>query len=306
MEHSGIGVVSGGSGSSKFVIALNRYSQSKLTFVSNIADNFWHHGVYVCPDVDITTYALSGRLDETKGWGVKGDTHNLLNSFNSLGERDWFTLGDSDFALCLKRTEMMKSGLSLSQVTEYFCKLFKIKQKVIPATDDDVQTHVRTPQGRMHLQEFWVKRHGTPRVLGVEYVGVEKAKPNKLTFNAISKNTIILPANPITSILPTLRLRGVRKVLKHAKVVGVSPFIGDKVISGPAPKLMRAMNVKTNSFGVATMYSDFLKAFLVDKNEEPLLVRKIRDLGIEVVKTNIVVKSEADRKSVANELIRAL
>ncbi|MGI0085317.1 MAG: 2-phospho-L-lactate transferase, partial [Nitrososphaerales archaeon] len=279
MRRRTFGVITGGSGSSKFVTALHRYSEEngyEFGFICNVGDNFWFHSLYVCPDIDIITYALCGKLDERKGWGIKGDSKKFIGMLASLGYKSWFDLGDEDLALSVIRTELIRRGFRLSQITKRIAKSLRIRPSLIPATDDNVQTYMQTSVGKIHLQEFWVKMKGRPKVLGVDYKGAKTAIPNPEAMRLLSKNVIILPANPITSILPTLALRGVRKKLRHSNVVAISPFIGKTIFSGPAVKLMRALRLEPSSYGVASLYSDFLKVFLVDNDEDQSEIRKIR------------------------------
>jgi LPPG:FO 2-phospho-L-lactate transferase len=304
-----VGVISGGSGSSKFAIALDRYAdQEKIDFayVCNVADNFWFHGLYVCPDIDIITYALGGILDEKKGWGISGDSRNFLKTLEMLGYESWFNLGDRDLAISVARTEQMKSGFSLSETTEKLRKSLGIKNRIVPATDSQVQTYMDTNLGRIHLQDFWVRNKGIPKVYDVHYVGIETAKPTSETLELLSQEVIILPANPITSILPTLSLRRVRKKLKDAKVIAISPFVGKNIFSGPAAKLMKAMNIEPSTYGVAKLYSDILDLFIVDRMEDSSEVKKIKELGIECIKTNVRANTPSEKQHISNEIMRIL
>ncbi len=305
-----LGVVCGGSGSSKFVRAFEDFLFPNISFdpvyIANVADNFWHYGLYVCPDVDILTYTLAHRLDEQKGWGIKKDTLNFKNSYALLNPREaWFNLGDKDLAICLRRTELIRESWKLSKITDYFRRAFGIKEKIVPATDDPVQTFISTGKNAtMHLQRFWVQNHGSPRVRKVSYRGLENAQPHTDVFSAfMGGGALILPANPISSILPTIKLRGVeRELARRRLVVAISPFIGNRVFSGPAAKFMRAAGEEPSAFGVAKLYSSFVKIFLVDSKEEQSTVRKIQDLGMECIRANILIRTSRDRKELAAEL----
>jgi LPPG:FO 2-phospho-L-lactate transferase len=303
-----VGVFCGGSGSSKFVSALANYGSEALEpkFIVNVGDNFWYHELYVCPDVDITTYCLSGLLDSSKGWGIVEDgfkSKASLSRFSSSGE--WFSLGDLDFGVCLKRTELCKKGWTLSSITKKISLTLGAKYPVIPSTDDPVQTFVRCPIGEIHLQEFWVKNGGNLKVYDVIYRGIQKARPTSEFLDACRSTMIFCPANPVTSILPTLKLKGVWPRLAKLKVVAISPFTGDKPFSGPASGLMRALGLEATSLGVAKLYSDFLKIFFVNIDEPAEIVRAITDLGIECVKTKTKIETKEDYKAIAMELIAA-
>lgn len=307
MGKRSVGVISGGSGSSKFATALGKYGQERrFGFVCNVGDNFWFHGLYVCPDLDIITYALAGKLDESVGWGIRGDSGRFVKGLASLGYESWFNLGDEDLALSVARTELIGKGMSLSRITDRVRRSLGIRHRVLPASDDSVQTHIRTSLGKIHLQEYWVKMKAAPKVQGVDYVGIKRATPNKEALDFLSGSVVIFPANPITSVMPTLRLRGVRQRLRRAKVVAISPFIGRTVFSGPAARLMRDLEIDPSSYGVANLYSDFLNLFLVDNGEDQKEILKIKALGIECIRTNITIRSEADRRSVAREIMSVL
>jgi LPPG:FO 2-phospho-L-lactate transferase len=306
---SRLGVVCGGTGSFKFAraIAANYEKSDGLTFVANVGDNFWYHGLYVCPDVDILTYALSDQLDLCKGWGLSSDTFAVRDRLAALeSPTSWFSLGDRDLALSLRRTELIAKGWTLTSVTKRFCDLFKIKIDIIPATDDSVQTFVRTSMGTMHLQEFWVKYRASHAPAGVEYVGIGRAKPSERLLDCLKSRVVICPANPVTSVGPTISLKGVKRAMKKSRVVAVSPFVGSKPVSGPAASLMRSVGLEPNSFGTAKMYSSFLKTLLVDTKEDPSVVTKVKDLGVECVKTNTIISDEESGKRIAKELFDLL
>ncbi len=310
MTSKRLGVVCGGSGSSKFVTALKSflpvYSRTPV-FVANVADNFWHYGLYICPDVDILMYSLAGKLDTKKGWGIENDSSKFHDFYASLNPKEaWFNLGDADMALSILRTQLIKKGWKLSRITEHIRKVLHVKEAVVPATDDDVQTLIKTSQGEMHLQEFWVKNKGRPAVLGVEYGGYSNARPNGKTLFALSDRVLILPANPVSSIQPTVNLPRVSERLMQARVVGISPFVGSKPYSGPAAKFMRAIGAEPSSFGVAKLYSAFLKIFLLDSNEDAKTVQRIRDLGIECQRRNICLRNTKDGKEIVNEIANLL
>jgi len=307
-----LSVLCGGSGSSKFALAITRgLAQSSRVvdarFFSNVGDNFWHYGLYICPDVDILLYALAGMLDESKGWGITGDTFVVRDTLRTYDkESAWFNLGDRDFALSVRRTELLTMGRKrLSEITEELRGALKIKYPVIPSSDDPVETHVKTANGWMHLQEFWVKNKAALEPLEVRYDGIESAKPNP-NLAILPGSTVLCPANPITSILPIVNLKGVRESLRRSKTIAISPFVGDKPYSGPAGVLMKALGLEASSYGVAKLYSDFLRIMLVDKNEECGIIRRIRDLGVECVSRNTRLANEQDKLSFWNDLSELL
>ncbi|MGI0048405.1 MAG: 2-phospho-L-lactate transferase CofD family protein, partial [Nitrososphaera sp.] len=156
-----ITVLAGGTGSVKLVRGLAR-SAKDMTVISNVGDNIWLYGLYVCPDIDTIIYGLAGLLDAKRGWGIRGDSFECLAQLKKLGAPAWFSLGDRDLATHLLRTSMIKGGKSLSEVTGWMRDRYSVAARVIPATDGEVTTRIMTGRGEMHLQEFWVKHRGTP------------------------------------------------------------------------------------------------------------------------------------------------
>ena len=295
----------GGSGSSKFVRSLDKNLSTAVEpiFVPNIGDNFWHYGLYICPDVDITLYALSSMLDKTKGWGIAGDTMNFVQSYAVLcPEESWFNLGDRDLSFSVRRTELLKQGYTLSEITNDLRKRLKIRRLVMIPSNDSVETFITTPEGTIHLQEFWVKNRGVQKVLRVSHKGAATAKTNPELAKMKIDSFLLLPANPISSIVPTISLKDLKSKLRHSRVVAISPFVGRKAFSGPAAKFMRACDLEPSSFGVAKLYSSFLKTLFVDLKEERQVIRKVSELGIECVETNIMMRSAEDEKRIVNEI----
>ena len=305
-----VGIICGGSGSSKFVnLFAQDASQRGLyepAFLANVGDNYWYHGLYVCPDIDIITHVLAGVLDTSKGWGINSDSFNskkLLERFEN--SQEWFSLGDGDSALCARRTELMRKGWTLSTITKRIAESLGIRFSIHPSTDDPVRTFIRTTAGLMHLQEYWEKRRAIPCVTDVFYDGIDRAQANQALTKIVSEFVVICPANPITSILPTIRLKGIENILRKSRVVAISPFVGKNPFSGPASKLMAALGLETSSMGVASIYSSFLKTFVVDRDEYPEVKSRIRDLGIECITMNTRVDYHSD-DNIARDVIDLL
>lgn len=255
------------------------------------------------PDVDIVMHALSGQIDSSKGWGIKSDTFEGSKVFSALStQNEWFSLGSIDSAYCQRRTELMKRGWSLSSITKMFCRKLSIRWPVIPATDDEVTTFVKTKAGLMHLQQYWVKHKAVPEPLEVIYHGQINAIANPDTLEYLNEQVIICPANPITSISPTTGLRQVKRKLKNSRAIAISPFVGDKVFSGPASQFMIAMGIQPNSLGVAKMYSSFLKLLVLDSQESKEMEGAISDLGIECYRTNTRIDN-SNTQSFASEIM---
>ena len=301
-----ITVLSGGTGSVKLVRGLASL-KSKVNVISNVGDNYWLYGLYVCPDIDTIVYGLADLLDVDRGWGIKKDTFNFLRQMEVFGEETWFRIGDRDSATHLIRTNMLKNGQNLTDITKWMCEKFAVSTNIIPITDNNVETRIITEKGEMHLQEYWVKHRGKDKVEGIQYIGAEKARPNPEAINAIQDAEIIIlaPGNPLTSIGPMLQIKGIRKELskiKH-KVVAVSPLIGNDSISGPAAKYMQAAGIESNVYGLAQMYSDVCSNIIIDTKDKAL-GKKIQELDIKVYETKILMKNKTAEDTLANFIIK--
>lgn len=300
-------VLAGGTGSAKLLRGLAAVS-CEFTVIANVGDNVWMHGLYVCPDVDIATYTLAGIADRERGWGIRGDTFNSLEQMAVLGAETWFRLGDRDLALHVLRTEMVRGrGMRLTEVTDAVRKRLGVEQRILPVTDDSVETRVLTESGDMHLQEFWVKLSGRPEVKAVVYRGADRASPTAEVADAIrmADRVIFCPANPVTSISPILAVSGMREMLakSSARRVAVSPMLGRAPFSGPAGKMLRAVGFDSSSAGVAKMYSGVVDAILVDRRDADMK-EEVERAGVECILSDIEVKGEGDEKRLAEELLK--
>lgn len=301
-----ITIIAGGTGSVKLVRGI--VSQEKdVNVISNVGDNYWLYGMYVCPDIDTIIYGLADLLDYDRGWGIKNDTFNFLRQMEVFGEETWFRIGDRDTATHLIRTNMLKNGKNLSDITKWLCDKFAVAAKIIPVTDNSVETRITTDKGELHLQEFWVKYRGKDKVEGIQYVGADKARPNPEAINALhdSGMVIIAPGNPLTSIGPMLQIKGIRKELSKIKkkVVAVSPLIGNKAISGPAADYMQAAGIETNAYGLAKMYSDVCGNIVIDSKDK-LLTKKIENLDMKVYETKILMKNKLAEDALASFVLK--
>lgn len=297
-----ITVLAGGTGSVKIVRGFASELGEDLTIVSNVGDNIWLHGLYICPDLDTVLYGLAGILSE-KGWGIKDDSFSFLDQMEKLQQDVWFKLGDRDIATHLLRTALIKQGRNLTEITDWMTKRFSVPEKIFPATDSQLETIIVTDQGPMHIQEFWVKHHGNPKVRDIRYNGAENstANPNLLNSLKNSELIVIAPANPISSINPIMKVREIGEVLTRLrkKVIAVSPLIGERAISGPAVKYMKAMNLTDSPLGVAAFYSDMVGSFIIDSHDSTMS-SKISCLDMNVFQTDIIMKDSRDEKRLSS------
>jgi len=301
-----ITILAGGSGSVKLVRGFAS-QRTDINVVTNVGDNYWLYGMYICPDIDTITYGLADLLDHDKGWGIKKDTFGFLRQMEIFGEETWFRIGDRDTATHLTRTNMLKNGKSLSHITKWMCEKLSIEIKIVPVTDNTIETRIITDRGDLHLQEFWVKHRGLDEVKGIEYQGAEKVRPNPDAMNAIHDSNLIViaPGNPLTSIGPMLAIKGIRKELakKKTKVVAISPIIGNSAISGPTGKYMEAAGIEVSALGVAKMYADVCSNIIIDTKDR-MLTKKIESLNINVHDTKIRMTTKQSEDALAASILK--
>jgi len=300
-----ITLLAGGTGSVKLARGLSKTTE-ELSVVSNIADNIWIHGLYICPDIDTIMYGLAGLLDKSRGWGVVDDSFVFMEQMKRLEQDYWFKIGDKDLALHIVRTNFLKEGKSLSWITEWIRKKLSVSSVIIPASDDHFETRIETPIGDMHIQEYWVKHRAELGISNIRYKGIEQAIPSGKALEAIRNSDIIViaPGNPISSIGPITSIRAIRKELslRKEKVVAVSPLIGNAALSGPASKYMNAMGIESSPIGIASHYADFVSNLVISESDKKY-ENQIRNIGVNVYKTNIIMDNEQDEINLSNYIL---
>jgi LPPG:FO 2-phospho-L-lactate transferase len=257
--------LSGGTGTPKLLRGF--HDSEDMTVIVNTAEDIWVSNNKVTPDIDSVLYTLAGLIDEDRWWGIKGDTFGTHEALKAMGHFEELMVGDRDRATHIARTELMRDGHTLTEATMELCDVFKIQARVLPMSEEDVTTVVSTPQGDMHFQDFWITFRGEPEVTGVHFLG--PLMPSEQVMDALntSENIVIGPSNPITSIGPILALEGVKDALQIKFVLAVSPFIGDRPVSGPAAKLMKARGFEPSTRGVAECYKDIADVLIVDERD---------------------------------------
>lgn len=300
-------VISGGTGSIKLIRGLSRRQvNKKISVIINVGDNVWKYGLYICPDIDTIIYGLSNYLDRSRGWGIMGDTFHFVEQIGRLKHENWFRIGDKDLALHVQRTEWIRRGKSLTQITEYLRKNYGLHIQLFPVSDDSIETHIVTNHGEMNIQDFWVKNKARPKVLGVKYKGARNAKVTPYVLECIrnAEKIIIAPANPITSIGPSLAIPRFRNELSKVKnkVSAVSPIEGKRAFSGPAEKYMKAMNLEVSPAGVARFYKDIARKFIISERDSAY-ANDIKKLGLELFLTDISMKTLHQESRLATFLL---
>ncbi|MFI7506865.1 2-phospho-L-lactate transferase [Micromonospora aurantiaca] len=282
-------VLTGGIGGARFLLGVRAYARevgAEVTAVVNVGDDLLLHGLKVCPDLDSVLYTLGGGADPERGWGRAGETWTVKNELAAYGaEPSWFGLGDKDVATHLVRTQMINAGYPLSQVTEALAARWQPCVRLLPATDDRLETHavVTDEQGRraIHFQEWWVRyRAGVPTDRFV-FVGADAAKPAPGVVEAIAAADVVLiaPSNPVVSIAPVLAVPGLRDAVAGgpAPVIGVSPIIGGAPVRGMADRCLAVLGVECSAAGVGGLYGarpagGLLDGWLVAPEDEGTVV----------------------------------
>jgi LPPG:FO 2-phospho-L-lactate transferase len=304
-------LLSGGTGTPKLLRGIKEIvPQEQITVIVNTAEDLWVSGNLVCPDIDTVIYTLAEVIDDSKWWGIKGDTFHTYGELKALGFKEAMMIGDRDRATHILRTELLRKGESLTTATLKLCEYFKVKARVLPMSNESVETYIHTKEkGELHFQDFWITHRGKLEVEKVELRGIEKAKPSREVIQALEgeETVIIGPSNPVTSIGPIISLRGIKGILRDKYVIAVSPFIGKQVISGPAAKFLSALQYEASSRGVAEYYKDFLDVFIVH-NEDDLNVNdlNVKKKNLKIVKTDILMADKAKSVALASLLKKLL
>lgn len=300
--------LAGGVGGAKLVDGLAAVLPgSHLTVVVNTGDDFEHLGLTICPDLDTVTYTLAGLAHPERGWGRVDETWNFMDALGRLGGPTWFRLGDRDLALHIERTQRLRAGESLSAITAQFCKALGIAARILPMSDQPVRTIVKSDQGELAFQDYFVALRCEPRVNGFRYDGVGTAKPAPGVLDALQEADIVVmcPSNPWVSLDPILALPGMQEAIGERTVVGVSPIIAGQTIKGPAAKMYAELGFEPSALSVAEHYRQLLSVFLIDHVDHSL-ASAIEAIGVRVCVKDIVMKDRQDRIRLAKEALAAL
>lgn len=266
-----------------------------LTVIVNTADDLWVHGLRVCPDIDTTLYALSGRQDLERGWGVRGESWRAMDAVRDLGGEPWFNLGDLDLGTHLLRAGLLRAGVGMAEVTRRLARGMGVETTVLPMTEDEVTSYVLTVGGSLlHFQEFHVARRSRDEVRNLSYRGIDAARPAPGVLEAIGTAdlVVIAPSNPLASVAPILALPGVRDALRAtaAPVVAVTPIVSGVAITDPGEQhradtragLLRSIGLSHTASSAASLLRDVADAFVLDRTDE-IEAETIAGFGLDVL-----------------------
>ncbi len=302
--------LAGGVGAAKLLSGMAEIlAPGDLTIIVNTGDDFCWMGLYICPDIDTITYTLSGLAHPATGWGVRDDTYLCLERLKALGVDTWFRLGDRDLATHLFRTDILRSGQTLTQATQTICRRNGLTATVLPMTDSPVPTLVRTAEGTLDFQDYFARRKCAPVVSDFVYQGIDTSVPAPGVIEAIGAADVVLccPSNPFVSIGPILGVPGIRAALRDtpATVVAVSPIVGGEAIKGPTAVMLSQLGHEVSATGVARLYRDFIDTFVLDRRDEGLR-RQIEALGLRVETADTIMCDMAARVALARSLEKLL
>ena len=295
-------VLAGGLGGSRLARALaETIDPHELTVVGNVGDDLEVLGLHVSPDLDTILYTLTGRLDESKGWGRAGETWSALETVAELGGESWFRLGDLDLGVHLVRTQALRAGEPLSAVTARLARAFGLEAALLPATDDRLRTWLETPAGELPFQEWFVARGHRDEVDGVRFEGAEAAAPAPGVLEALEAADLIAiaPSNPFVSIGPILAVSPIREAIerRHAPAVAVSPLIGGEAVRGPAARMLRRLRGGTGPQQVTDCYDGLIDALVIDEADAD------EEAGIRTIVTRTLMDDADGRRRVAEAVL---
>jgi LPPG:FO 2-phospho-L-lactate transferase len=303
--------LAGGVGGAKLAEGLQAVLGDRLTVVVTTADVTERHGLLVCPDHDTVLYTLAGLENPELGWGLAGDSWTVMGALERLGEEGWFRLGDLDLATHIVRTERLRTGARLTDVLRGLQRAAGIAARILPMTDEPVRTRVRTDDGWLDFQDYFVRLRQAPDVREVAFDGIEAARPTPEVAAAIEAASVIViaPSNPIVSIGPILAVPGMSERLaaaraRGARVVAVSGIIGGKALKGPADRMLASLGHEATALGVARGYAGLIDAFVLD-DVDAALAPAVEALGIRPVVTATIMTDDASRERLAAAVLDA-
>jgi LPPG:FO 2-phospho-L-lactate transferase len=302
--------LAGGTGGAKLAHGLQlALEPGRLTVVVNTGDDTERHGLLVMPDHDAILYMLDGRFDEARGWGITDETWTVMDELERYGEESWFRLGDRDFATHIARGARLRAGATLTDTVLGLQAARGLATAILPMADEPVRTQVRTDDGWLDFQEYFVHRHQAPDVREIRFAGVEDARPTQRVEAALDDAEVVIvgPSNPLVSIGPIVAVAGLRDRIVAARtrrvpVVAVSGIVGGKALKGPADRMMASLGHETSALGVAALYADLVEGFVLD-TVDASLEPAIRALGMRTLVTDTIMADDAGKVRLAETVL---
>jgi len=301
--------LAGGVGGAKLAEGLAAHLGGDLTVIVNTGDDLERHGLAVWPDHDTVAYTLAGLDDEERGWGLRDETWTVMDRLAALGDDPWFRLGDRDIGTHLWRTDRLRAGARPTEVALGLRDAMGIAATILPMTDAPVRTEVRTDDGWLEFQEYFVHRHQAPTVHEVRFQGATEAHATPEVVAAIeaADAIVIAPSNPIVSIGPLLAVPGLVEAVAEARVRGVpvvamSGIIGGVALKGPADRMLTSLGHESSALGVARLYQGLADAFVIDALDRHL-IPEVEALGLRGVAFDTIMTDDAARARVAADLL---
>lgn len=302
--------LAGGTGGAKLALGLARVlPPEQLVIVVNTGDDECFHGLHVSPDLDTIMYTLAGLVNQETGWGLAGDTFNALEMLRKYDVDTWFNLGDLDLATHVRRTQLLRQGLTLSQVTEELCHRLGVDHQVVPMSDQPVRTVLSTDAGDLPMQTYFVQQRSEPKISSIAYVGAESAEaaPQFAAAMAEAELVVFCPSNPYLSVGPILAVPSVRRKLAEMSSrqlrVAVSPIVGGVAIKGPAAKIMAELGREVSCVGVAQSYQGICDVLVIDQ-QDAHLAPEIERMGLKPLVSPTIMNTEADKIALARRILR--
>jgi LPPG:FO 2-phospho-L-lactate transferase len=302
----------GGVGGAKLADGLQQcLAPGTLEIIVNTGDDFEHRGLPICPDLDTVLYTLAGVANAEQGWGRANESWQVQAEWQALGLDTWFQLGDRDIALHLHRRELQSQGMTLTEIARVLALELRVPSALLPMCDEPAPTAVLTEQGEMSFQEYFVKHRCRPAARGFRYGAEGRATLTPEVRGALQRTDlegiILCPSNPYLSIIPILRVPGLRELLARAPapIVAVSPLIGGAAVKGPAAKIMQELELDVNALEIARGYRDFLDLMLIDEQDEALIATRAGD-DPTLEAAPILMRTPQDRRRLAEVCLSLL
>jgi LPPG:FO 2-phospho-L-lactate transferase len=296
--------LAGGVGGAKLALGLQKVlPPGALTVIVNTGDDFEHGGLEICPDLDTVLYNLAGINNPEMGWGRNDEEFSVLEEVGRFAGEQWFRIGDKDLALHLRRTEWLRHGISLSEVTDRLRRMLGVPSVILPMCNEQVRTLVHTDEGDLPFQHYFVRRHCEPTLVDLSFIGAERARLTPEVKRALDRADLIVfcPSNPYVSIDPILSVPGLRARLQTLRTpkIGVSPIISGQALKGPAAKMMKEMGEMISPLTVVDHLGDVLDGFVIDQQDAALAEAVI----LPVLVTNTIMVDEETKIALARAVI---